>query len=703
VKHIANIGRKHFLLDDNINQFFNSIPIPSYVWQKTKNDFILIDYNTAALKVTKGRIKNLLHEKAAVIYNDRPEIIKAIDKCFSEKRKISEEIEFVMKSTQEKVQFTLEFHYLPPDLIIIHLKDLSRWKIAEEKLKISEEKYKQLFERAPIPIVISDLKGTIVDCNIFTEKQFGYVKENLVGKNYFEIGRYSPTLIPTFKKRLSQLMQGKPVKSIEIEIEKKDGSKSWVNNQVSLVNFDNIPMVQSFVIDVTERKNFEQKIKRKLDNEKFISTISSRLVSTNDIDKAISKSLLEMGVLIGATRSYILLYNEENSLEFYAQEWCIEGTEPSMINLININQITFPWIFERSKKQELILVKDSSELPEEAVNLKVEMDRLNINSLLAFPINIKDESTGFIGFDNIIQISKWDEIDFDILRAMSEIIGNALERKWAEETLKGSHQLLAGVISSLTEVIYLVDNHFNVVWANNVAKQCFGAQIDGKKCYKIFTHRGKPCSECLARETFEDGKIHEKEKILTNIDGKKKIYWSTSSVAGFNIEGERELAVLILRDITESIKIEKSLIESEHNLKVLNKSLLEKIEERTKELKMSEEMYKKMLNDLDVGFYKGEFKGKLLMHNSALNTLLGIEPSISLIGSQSSKFFNDLNELKRYYDELLENDRVTNFKAKIKNSKGEIISVYFNSHLIKNHEGNPKEVEGTIVKFIEET
>ncbi|GAG92270.1 unnamed protein product, partial [marine sediment metagenome] len=279
------------------------------------------------------------------------------------------------------------------------------------------------------------------------------------------------------------------------------------------------------------------------------------------------------------------------------------------------------------------------------------LKKLNIKSLLGFPISINNEAYGYIGFDNINNISKWEEDDFEIFKTSSEIIGNALKRKWAEETLKGSHQLLAGVISSLTEVIYLVDNHFNVVWANNAAKQLFGSLISGQKCYRIFAHRGKPCSECLTVETFMDGKIHEKEKTFTDLNGKKINYWCTSSVAGFNIEGERELAVLILRDITENKKIEKSLIESENSLRSLNISLIKKVEERTKELQMSEEMYKKILNDLDVGFYKGEFKGKLLMHNSALNGILELDASVSLVGSQSTRFFSDLNVQKRYYDE----------------------------------------------------
>lgn len=682
---MKKLENKPFLLEENIKKFFNSIPIPSYVWQKKENDFILIDYNNAAEKVTNGKIKDYLNKKASEVHSDRVDIVEAINECYNEKKNISKKSKYLMKTTGDQVYVSLKIHFLPPDLIIVHIKDITQWKLAEKKLKDSEERYKMLFESSPIPIALTNLKGVILDCNKASENQFGYFKEELVGKNYLDLRIYSPNLIPIFKNRLSQLVEGKPIKPIEVEISKKDGSKTWILNQMFLISLDDKPIVQSFVTDITERKNFEQQIKRKLNNEKFISTISSRLISTNDIDKAISKSLFEMGALIGATRAYILLFNEKNALEFYLQEWCAEGIEPQMINLANINQTMFPWIFDLGRKNELIHIKDTSELPEEEINLKKELEILNINSVLCFPIKIKDESYGYIGFDNIHQISEWDELDFDILRTTSEIIGNALERKWAEETLKGSHQLLAGIISSLIEVIYLVDDHFNVIWANTVAKQIFGLHLTGKKCYKAFTHRGKPCSECIALKTFKDGKIHESEKMFTNLNGEELVYWYTSSTAGLNLDGETELAIMILRDITAWKSMEETLIR--------------KVEERTKELRESEEIYKRILSDLDVGFYKGEFKGKLLMHNAAVNKILGIKESQSLVGSNTSQFFINEERGKEYYRQLLQNGYVKNFTVQVSTSNGQIISIQLNSHLIRDNTGKPKEVEGTIIKL----
>ncbi len=696
---MEELESKPFLLEKNVKFFFDGIPIPSYVWQEKNNDFVLVDYNKAAEKATDGKIKDLLRKKASEIHEDRLDIIEALNQCFQEKKSIFKISNYIMKTTGEEVNLSLKMHFLPPDLIIVHINDITQWKQAEKKLKASEEKYKQLFEHSPESIVLLKLNGTILDVNLATEAQSGYTKDDLLNKNYLKLAVYPSNLIPLFKSRFSLLLEGKPIKPIEFEIYRKDGRKSWIRSQISLINLGEEQLIQAFLIDITERKNFEQKIKRKLENEKFISTISSRLIGNIDIDKVISESLLDMGILIGATRAYILLYNEKDSLEFYIQEWCAEGIEPKMIDLTTIDYKKILWGSKQSREKKFLYIKDVSELPEEARATKRELEKLKINSLLVFPIKIKNELYGFIGFDNIERISKWEEEDFYLLQTTSEIISNALERKWSEETLKGSHQLLAGIISSLTDTIYLVDNLLNIIWVNNVAKQTFGMQLTGKKCYNVLMHRGKPCKECMSLKTFSDGKIHEKEKEYLDIIGNKIVCWATSSAAGLNLEGEAELAIVIVRDITARKLTEDSLIQSEISLKLLNETLILKVEEKTRELKESEENYKRMLNDLDVGFYRGAFKENLLMHNAAINKILGLSESISLVGSKSSQFFVSANDQKNYYKQLLEKGYVRNFTSQIKTPNGNIINIQLNSHLIRDDKGNPKEVEGTIIKL----
>ncbi len=696
---MEQLESKSFLQEKNLKFFFDGIPIPSYVWQEKNNNFILIDYNKAAEKVTKGKIKHLLRKKASEIHDDRIDIIEALNQCFQEKKSIYKISEYNMKTTGEQVYISLKMHFLPPDLIIVHINDITQWKLTEKKLVDSEEKYRQLFENSHESIVLVKLNGTIFDVNVATLVQSGYTKDDLLNKNYLKLAVYPSNLIPLFKSRFSRLLEEEPIKPIEFEMYKKDGSIAWLSTKISLIKFGEEQFIQAFLLDITERKNFEQKIKLKLENEKFISTISSRLIGNIDIDKAISESLLDIGILIGATRAYILLFNEKYSLEFYIQEWCAKGIEPQMINLTTIDYKKFPWSLKQSRERNFIHIKDISELPEEAIAAKRELEKLKINSLLVFPIKIKNELYGFIGFDNIKLVSEWEEEDFYFLQTTSEIITNALERKWSEETLKGSHQLLAGIISSLTDTIYLIDNQFNIIWVNDVAKQTFGMQLVSKKCYNVLMHRDKQCNECMALKTFLDGKIHEKEKEYVDVMGNKIVCWTSSSGAGFNIEGETELAIVIIRDITERKLIEDSLIQSKISLKLLNETLIQNVEEKTRELKESEENYKRMLNDLDVGFYKGEFKEKLLMHNTAFNKILGLSESISLVGSKSSQFFVNASDQKEYYKLLLAKGYIRNFTSQLKTPDGKIIDIQLNSHLIRDDKGNPKEVEGTIFKL----
>jgi PAS domain S-box-containing protein len=458
-------------------------------------------------------------------------------------------------------------------------------------------------------------------------------------------------------------------------------------------------MIQAFIVDITERKNIERKIGHMLEIERLLSTISSRFIGTNSIDDSINKSLLEMGNLIRAERAYILLYNEEDSLEFYTQEWCLKGVEPQKINPIIIQPKNFPWAQNQYKEKGFIYVENKLNLPESANNIKKVLTELQIESLLLFPITIKGELYGFIGFDNLQKLPEWHQEEFELFRTSSEIIGNALERKWSEETLKGSHQLIGGIISSLTESMCLIDYNFNIIWTNNVTNQLFGQHLNNNKCYKIFFRRGKPCEGCIGLRTFSDGKIHEKEVELKNIDGEKIISWYTSNAAGLNQMGETEYAVLIFRDITKRKTIEQSLVKSEQTLRQLSEELKEKVEESTKELHESEENYKRILNDLDVGFYKGQFKGELLMHNSKLNQILGVDSTISLIGARALSFFVNSNTQTKYYDSLINNDYVKDFEAKIRRLDGKIIKVKINSHLIRDYDGNPKEVEGTIIQI----
>lgn len=123
--------------------------------------------------------------------------------------------------------------------------------------------------------------------------------------------------------------------------------------------------------------------------------------------------------------------------------------------------------------------------------------------------------------------------------------------------------------------------------------------------------------------------------------------------------------------------------------------------EAEQKLKESEEKYRNVVNNLDVGFYKGEYQGKLLMHNQALNRIIGLNPDESLVGIESSQVFINPETRKKFYKELEEKGYVRNFLAQIRKKTGEIITVDMNAHVLYNSEELPIEVEGTVADITE--
>lgn len=154
-----------------------------------------------------------------------------------------------------------------------------------------------------------------------------------------------------------------------------------------------------------------------------------------------------------------------------------------------------------------------------------------------------------------------------IEQSVKELEIEAAERKHAEEKLRESEEKLAGIIASIADHITMIDDEYNIVWANDVAKKMFGPDLVGKKCYEAYRGYEKPCRSCIVRNCFEDGKAHEYEAVVPGPDGKEMTFWSVTSVAARHEDGRPKLVVEISRDITKRKQIEEGLRKVNKELK----------------------------------------------------------------------------------------------------------------------------------------
>ena len=142
-------------------------------------------------------------------------------------------------------------------------RDITERKQAEEKLKESEEMFRNLFNNTPYAIWLVDLKGVILDCNEPMNKFLSIFKpSDLIGKPFREVlqmfyregdPRFE-NIEQVLKKRFVVLLKEGYLKPIEFEVSRGDGKTFWITLESSFVNAGKNRLIQTFITDITERK-----------------------------------------------------------------------------------------------------------------------------------------------------------------------------------------------------------------------------------------------------------------------------------------------------------------------------------------------------------------------------------------------------------------------------------------------------------------
>ena len=129
--------------EDRFRAQYKGIPIPTYSWRLTGEDFSLMEYNDAALDLSRGAVADFIGITARKFFSDRPDIIESMWRCYRERKSHREETVLRMRTTGETKPFAFTRTFIPPDLVMVHAEDLTERKRAEDALRQKEEQLRQ--------------------------------------------------------------------------------------------------------------------------------------------------------------------------------------------------------------------------------------------------------------------------------------------------------------------------------------------------------------------------------------------------------------------------------------------------------------------------------------------------------------------------------------------------------------------------------
>ena len=188
-----------------------------------------------------------------------------------------------------EVHARLVDHYEGKKAILAIWRDISDRKRAEEKLRVSRDRFRAIFDRAGMGIVIANEMGFIEDCNAALSEMLGYDKEELPQKHYKDV-TFSEDLDRNLDP-VRQMITGQIDKyQMEKRYMRKDGRQIWCNITLSAIRGNNGELIQILAVvdDITERKQIEKALRESEEKWRSLVSVLPDYISLLDLEGGFS-------------------------------------------------------------------------------------------------------------------------------------------------------------------------------------------------------------------------------------------------------------------------------------------------------------------------------------------------------------------------------------------------------------------------------
>jgi PAS domain S-box-containing protein len=147
-----------------------------------------------------------------------------------------------------------------PQLVLVGLRDITELLHLQAEMRRSEMRYRRLFEAARDGVLIIDpATRKILDANPFMTELFGYTREEMVGKEPFEIGLLKDEAAG--RAMFQELQKKSSIRDNDLPLHTKTGKLHYVEMISHLYQEGEEKVIQCKIRDVTQRKQAEEALR----------------------------------------------------------------------------------------------------------------------------------------------------------------------------------------------------------------------------------------------------------------------------------------------------------------------------------------------------------------------------------------------------------------------------------------------------------
>jgi len=300
-------------------------------------------------------------------------------------------------------------------------------------------------------------------------------------------------------------------------------------------------------------------LRHRLEFEKLVSSISTNFINLppEEIDAGIREALGTVGRFIGADRTYVYLFSDDQRLATLAYEWSSTGRYLPAGQQFVLS--SFPWSMQRLLKFQHVAV-DIDDIPAEAAAERKAYEDAGNRAVVVVPMVYNRETIGALGGASSTKHA-WSEESVGLLRITGEIFINALQRNRVERALRDSEARYRLMAENSTDIISRTTTSGIILYASDACRRLLGydpSELVGRSIYELMSADDREETRHLSFMINEATPTTYSYRLLRK-DGTAVWFETTSRSVRNPVTNEVDEFISVSRDITERKLVEEQI------------------------------------------------------------------------------------------------------------------------------------------------
>ncbi|MFW9794459.1 MAG: PAS domain S-box protein, partial [Candidatus Thorarchaeota archaeon] len=435
-----------------------------------------------------------------------------------------------------------------------------------------ESRYRTIVEQSLMGIAI--LPEGPVDIAFVNAKfadLIGYTSEELLKMSTEEITEIihkddREIIVEYLRGCLHDSLDGAP---LQIRMQHRNGSQIWTEVSAARIEYANAPAVQVSIVDITKRHEAEIALRRERNVFRSLAEAAIHIKDTKELSRKLLNSIISsLDFDFGTFR----IYNEQKNVLQYSALLGVDILDTSDELPVTPENAKEYIIVQTARTKSPIYISNLNE--DDEISYLTRLRKLNAFSAVAIPILDDDEN--LLGVFSLATRSprSFTETDKELFSTIAKMLGAVLERKKTEEALQISERRYREFLTDMTEGIGIVDLDERILFANNSFANLLGYNKDELEGMSILDLvNPEDIAKILKHTELRiEGKTSTYTHRFVRKDGEERTV-RISGVPSRDGYGQIDGTVGIITDITERVKAEEALKESEQKFRRVFESM----------------------------------------------------------------------------------------------------------------------------------